>query len=367
MTGTDLTGQSSTRAARIFAARHFLGCHSQKPRRPSAYCPYVPFVVLIKSMLDPQKISLFRVRQAYRLNSHESEMLLHALSPGNVFPFAFWQKAYTTFWKGPSIDNARLYHCETPQFPTEGELPENHFPVQTYATWITTFIVELAGLIPCADFFKGLDFVIENTIEEENFEFKPHKENMEALLRIDEKHFYQQGHTDISRKAQHHGHRRYDFIADSFPDTVAVDKIAAIHYLSVIQGYPFHQEVKGITRALVESVIKAVQEGTLQIPCLNPIQKESIGAAIQSPEQQGMTLIPRALWEGKKPQQVCDDMRVAGFEEDAPIAYALYYWVGVKNFTEIGTILRGDGITNSARDKHARKHFKLAEGRYYTE
>ena len=84
-------------------------------------------------MLDPQKISLFRVRQAYRLNGHEGEMLLHALSPADVFPFAFWQKAYATFWKGPSIDNARLYHVETPQFPTEGELPENYFPVQTYA------------------------------------------------------------------------------------------------------------------------------------------------------------------------------------------------------------------------------------------
>ena len=317
-------------------------------------------------MLDPQKISLFRVRQAYRLNSHEGEMLLHALSPANVFPFAFWQKAYATFWKGPSIDNARLYHVETPRFPTESELPENYFPVQTYATWITTFIVELAGLIPCADFFTGLDFVIQNTIEEENFEFKPQKENMETFLRIDEKHFYQQGHTDISRKAQYHSHRRYDFIADSFLDTVAVDKIAAIHYLSVIQGYPFHQEVKGITRALVESVIKAAEEGTLQTPCLNLNQKESTGAEIQPPEQQGMTLIPRSLWEGKKPQQVCDDMRVAGFTEDAPIAHALYYWVGVKNFTKIGTILRGEDISDSARDKHARKHFNLAEGRYYT-
>lgn len=82
--------------------------------------------------------------------------------------------------------------------------------------------------------------------------------------------------------------------------------------------------------------------------------------------QEDATLIPRSLWEGKKPQKVCDDMRVDGWE-DAPIAYALYYWVGVKKYTKIGTILRGEEIGDSARDKHARKHLKLAEGRYYTE
>ena len=80
-----------------------------------------------------------------------------------------------------------------------------------------------------------------------------------------------------------------------------------------------------------------------------------------------MILIPRSLWEGKTGQQVCNDMRIAGYKEDAPIAYALHYWVGIKRITEIGTILRGEGITDSARAKHARKHLELAEGRYYTE
>lgn len=77
-------------------------------------------------------------------------------------------------------------------------------------------------------------------------------------------------------------------------------------------------------------------------------------------------LIPRKLWEQKPLKKVCDDMRVAKFEDDA-IAYALYHWRGIKNITEIGTILRGDAMTESGREKHARKMLKKAGERYYTE
>ena len=168
-----------------------------------------------------------------------------------------------------------------------------------------------------------------------------------------------------------------------FPDTVAVNNLSAIHYWSVIRGFPFVKEVKGITEKIVEFVIKRAAQK--MSPVLEPepsniITETHIPSSVgqEAPpntlpevmehgQKEGMILVPRSLWEGKKPQQVCDDMRVAGFKEDAPIAHALYYWVGIKNFTKIGTILRGDDILESARDKHARKHFKLAEGRYYTE
>ncbi len=159
----------------------------------------------------------------------------------------------------------------------------------------------------------------------------------------------------------------YNFISQIFIDTIVVDKISAIHYLSIIKNYPLKQEVKGITHALVRSVIEAAAQKTLSV--LDPLSESSHTQpeVTELGQQEGMTLIPRSLWERKKPQQVCDDMRVAGITEDAPIAHTLYYWVGVKNFTKIGTVLQGEDITDSARDKHARKHLKLAEGLYYTE
>lgn len=64
------------------------------------------------------------------------------------------------------------------------------------------------------------------------------------------------------------------------------------------------------------------------------------------------TYIPRDLWAQKPPEQVCEDMRVAGFGDDA-IAYALYNWCGVQNKTEIGRLLRGGDLTDIAYRKYA--------------
>lgn len=89
-------------------------------------------------------------------------------------------------------------------------------------------------------------------------------------------------------------------------------------------------------------------------------------AGLSQPTDRERTYIPRDLWAQKPLQQVCDDMRIAGFGDDA-IAYSLYNWRGINNITEIGTILRGDDISSSARDKHARKVLRAAGSSYYTD
>ena len=66
------------------------------------------------------------------------------------------------------------------------------------------------------------------------------------------------------------------------------------------------------------------------------------------------TYIPRDLWAQKPLQQVCDDMRAAGFKDDA-VAYALFHWRGVSNKTELGKLLRGGDMTDGAYYKYAGK------------
>ena len=44
-------------------------------------------------MFEPQKIPLFRVKQAYGLSDYEPQELLDYLSPDGVFPYELWQKA----------------------------------------------------------------------------------------------------------------------------------------------------------------------------------------------------------------------------------------------------------------------------------
>lgn len=331
-------------------------------------------------MFAPQKIPLFRVKEAYGLNAHEPQELLNELSPDNVFPYEVWQKAYSSYWKSPAAECSRLFKVENPPFPETHQLPEKYFPTETYAIWMVDFFFEMARRISVTDLENGFDYIVETTYDSKAgisdsdrtflfYHFQLVEKNLATVTRVD-------GTKDINLKLS-----APQVLVKMFPDTVAVNNISAIHYWSVIRGFPFVKEVKGITEKMVEFVTKAAQKMS---PVLEPepsriITETHIPSAIEQeapPEtltevtehgqKEGMILIPRSLWEGKTGQQVCNDMRVAG-RDDASIAYALYHWVGIKSITEIGTILRGEGITDSARYKHAQKHLELAKGRYYTE
>lgn len=335
-------------------------------------------------MFDPQKIPLFRVKQAYGLNDYEPQELLDYLSPDGVFPYELWQTAYSSYWKYPAAECSRLYKVENPPFPETHQIPEKYFPTETYAKWIVDFFFDMARRISAEDLEKGFDYIVETTYDNKSTVSDSKRMYLFYHLQLVEKNIASitraEGVKNINLKLSAPG-----VLLDIFPDTVAVNNISAIHYWSVIRGYPFIKEVKGITQRLVDSVIKSAAQK--MSPVLETIPEPSriitethipsafgqeappntLSEVTEHRQQEGMTLIPRSLWEGKRPQQVCADMRVAGHTDDAPIAHALHYWVGIKNLTEIGTILRGEDISHSARQKHARKELKEAEGRYRTE
>lgn len=332
-------------------------------------------------MFEPQKIPLFRVKEAYGLTGHEPQELLNELSPDSVFPYELWRTAYSSYWRYPATECSRLYKVENPPFPEAHQIPEKYFPTETYAKWIVDFFYEMARRISVKELESGFDYIVETTYDNKStvndsdrtflfYHLQLVEKNIASITRVEGVKSI-----DLRLSAPH-------VLLNIFPDTVAVDNLSAIHYWSVVRGFPFVKEVKGITKKMVEFVIKKAAQK--MSPDFEPepsriatetqssyaVDHEASPATlpevIEHGQKEGMTLIPRSLWQGKEPQQVCDDMRVAG-REDAPIAHALYHWVGVKNYTKIGTILRGKEISESARDKHARKHLKLAEGRYYTE
>ena len=68
-------------------------------------------------MLDQQKISLGRVRQAYRLTSNEVETVIQALWPHAVFPAELWHRAHEAYWKDFADSNQSVYNMESPALP----------------------------------------------------------------------------------------------------------------------------------------------------------------------------------------------------------------------------------------------------------
>lgn len=78
------------------------------------------------------------------------------------------------------------------------------------------------------------------------------------------------------------------------------------------------------------------------------------------------TLIPKHIWANKRPSDVVADMRAGGYPENA-IAYALYEWCGLRNKTEVDSIMRNRDISDSAKRKAINSLLRMAEGGYYTE
>ena len=294
-------------------------------------------------MLDPQKIPLFRVKEAYRLNEHEAQSLLHELSPEGVFPYELWQKAYASYWKYPAAECSRLYKVENPPFPETHQQPIKHCPADTYAKWMVDFFFEMARRIPVVELENGFDYIIESTYESLSAVSDSEREFLFYPLRLAEK--------NIANVARVEGVKNIDVRLSApdvlftiFPDTIAVDKRAAVHYLSVVLKYPFHHEVKGLTRAYVDSVIEAAAEEEIVIASSGDVQKRKIP-------------VLRSLWEGKTPEAAC----AALLKEDTDIlaiAHILFYRLKFPNKRAVSKMLYTDSVSDFAHDKRAAKLFK---------
>lgn len=254
---------------------------------------------------------------------------MHVLSPDGVFPYEIWQKAYSDFWKSPAIECARLYKVDNPPFPETDQLPEKFFPTDIYAKWIVDFFFEMARRIPVRALEAGFNYIVVSTYDDKSAVSDADREYLFYHLTLIEKSIANAARTkgikDINIKLS-----SPDVLLKIFPDTIAVDKKAAVHYLSVVQKYPFDHEVKGITHSLVDSIINSSAEDK---PAFFPQESP---AGVQSPMEENGIRVPAALWEGKPPATVRDAMKDEYGK--AVIAYVLRNWLKT-NKTETGRLL----------------------------
>lgn len=286
-------------------------------------------------MLDPHLISVSKIKQAYELNAQEAQSLLDALAPDGVFPFTLWQKAYAALWRASALDAARVWKFEAPPFPETDQLPEKHCPTSTYAKWITDFFLELAKVIHIPELEQGLDYIMEAAYDGKDTEYRQAKENLFHLLTIEDKHIANRtrlsGKKNVSVPVRHS-----EFLYALFPDTIVVDKAAAVRHLHTC-GYALQHEVKGLSRAFVEQITASAPEPA---------------AAAES----GAVCVPTALWKGKTHETVRDTLREHNYSEPV-IAFILHHWCGLKNKTELGKLL--SPVSNQEDTAHRRRANRL--------
>ncbi|MDR3043624.1 MAG: hypothetical protein LBU75_05090 [Desulfovibrio sp.] len=296
---------------------------------------------IMPSMLNPERISIGRLKQAYGLSALEVDELLAALWPNGVFPYDLWEKAYTSYWKDAALHNAAFHLAgAAPVLPEiDQKLAEMYAttPLYPYQTLVVKFFESLSAKIFVSDLEKGFRYITEEAIGDSINEFKEKIDYIFDRLSDTEKEYdlriFSPYCWAVNMSAERFRELMdtkilsvpsscYFFISDLFTDTIIVDKSAAVRHLFNC-GYPLRQEVKGISRAIVEHITAALPARPQDAaPSLPP-------AAIN---------VPRALWEGKSPAAIRDAMKKAEFDESV-IAYVLFEWHGLTNKTRLGRLL----------------------------
>lgn len=293
-------------------------------------------------MAEPQKISLYRVRQAYDLNEHEAQALLNALSPHGVFPCAVWREAYSLFWEKPAAECAVQCGAENPPFPEYVPASTTLFPVDSYATLMTDFFFEMARRVPVKELEKGFDYILEASYDNKSYLSDCEREYIFYSLIQAERRIVDYRRTkrikNISIQLS-----APDILLRIYPDTIVVNAEAAIRYLSVHKNFPFIREIKGIPRRIVKTVIKTAQMSDV--------------ATGQSPQE--TVPVSSSLWKGKTPEAVRTAMREAGFDNDV-IAHVLFFKRGIRKQRDIGRLLGACNLSDSAYDKTGKELFEKA-------
>ncbi|WP_241159609.1 hypothetical protein [Desulfovibrio sp. ZJ200] len=278
----------------------------------------------LSPMLDQQKISLGRVRQAYRLTSNEVETVIQALWPHAVFPAELWRRAHEAYWKDFADSNQTIYNRESPALP-QPCLSDKHFHSYLFAQDMQDFFRKLSENIHAHALELGLQYILEETYDEIDNVFPEERECLfHALKRLETEDFSDQYAPDsplFETPIFTIPVSSYHFISHIFVDTILVNRDEVIRFLS---KYPLHMEVKGITHALVESILKSMPPETASLGSPK-VQTEQ--PTVEETEDGRLTFkIPSAVWRGKPDHAVRDAMK-----DTCPlavIAYVLFYWCG---------------------------------------
>lgn len=319
-------------------------------------------------MLDPKKIPLARVKEAFKLNNNDVDGLIAQIWPENVFAWELWDKAYHKFWRN-AAGNLDFFNIKIPPYPEIAGRWADH--LNAWSDKMYGFFAELGFALPVSSLRRGLDYILEETYSDSSSVFVAERETLYTKLVEAENGFNWNQFYPIDRekldamlndKAFSLPHGSYHFISQVLNDSMVVDKLAAVRYLLLCE-YPFDHEVKGLTWSYIDRVKAALAAEfpivfspamARQGDPLTPSPANNIDSAHmpvsgasateeQFAEDKNIITVPAMLWEGKSPPAVRDAMK----DEFAAsvIAYVLFYWCKLEK-TQIGKLLSEKELTD---------------------
>lgn len=307
-------------------------------------------------MLDSQKISIGRVRQAYRLNTQEADVLISALARrGCLELYELWYEA-ERFVAVEENNKKSIYdEVDEPYFPGVSDLKQDLLQQRIATKRLLRHFVSFArGEQPRERLQRIFDRVLHFAYD------APDQQHVDSATRILDLIYEQRG-------LDYHGKDKVDIawvyvrpelfekFCNFFDDAILVNKEAAVRYLSE-HGFSWERGVKGLSKEIVERILAAPTA---------PVQDAQSAHHPKAPAKRPFKPAPapiivyRVLWEGKEPAAVVEAMREEKYI-DAVIAHVLFHWCELTNKTEIGRLLIKDEKESSTYLHHVDKLLKKA-------
>jgi hypothetical protein len=273
-------------------------------------------------MLNQERISIGKLKQAYELNSQDVISLIAALWPDRVFPYELWQNAYSLYWEETAITLAKRHNMDPPPCPQVVTEDMETVAIEAYANNIVHFLIDVSFFLRGHNIKDGLDYITDIAYEQADCFLHDEIELFAGAVGYGKERMRQFNYPIADWRNHGPSSTLFDLFVKRFPDTIVVDKSAAVRHL-FDWGYPLRHEVKGISHALVARFTTTPVAAALP----NTAEESQIADYI----------VPKALWKGKLPSSVRDAMRKEEYPE-AVIAFVLHKKHGIDK-TRIGKTL----------------------------
>lgn len=304
-------------------------------------------------MLDTNLVSIGRLRPAFALDDRDVEELLDALHPDHVHPYELWRRAHEQFWRDALLRTAGRRGFPVPALPEH--VPEAGMSFLKDCCMALHEFLYVSIALRTPGFFRGLEFIYERAYEEITGTIYYERKLLFALIDVTFRdtvpYDSMTDYEDVRKKAANlfFGNRADGFLLQFFPHSVVVDRDAALRRLDAC-GYFQQREVKGLSRAIVERILRGESR-----------RSPDISDAPEVTADAGVTVsVPSALWAGRRPDAVRDAMRAEGYGDEV-IAHVLHAWCG-QSKTAVGALIADAARGDSACRKRCGELLARAAG-----
>ena len=265
------------------------------------------------SMMDQQKISIGRVRQAYRLNAQDAGILIAALERVNCLHlYELWHEAVRFVAIEDHNKKSLFDEVTEPYFPDTSDLGQGPLEGRILAKRLLKHFLFAARAEKPRDqlqriFDRVLHFTYDDPDEQQALSVN-HILDMIYKQRVFG--FHGKDKVDLSWVSV--SPELFAEFCSLFDDAISVNKEGAVLWLFE-QGYSQVRSVKGLSMELARRIVAAAATAQAQAaPEILPF----------STPPETAIFIPRSLWEGKTRRAVREAMRKEEFS-DAVIAHIL--------------------------------------------